>query len=135
MRAEWSMKSPRVAAWRTAHVSTFAPPHRSKKNGAQSSCVISLAPLSLRQSGVDSAPSLFAGFCAFYVTGLWQTIEAFGGRNGTLRGILYPSSVALEELPLHMGEYSMAKAAGETLCALAANVAQETLCKLSCTCV
>ncbi len=63
------------------------------------------------------SPSLFADFCAFYVTGLWQTIEAFGGRDGSLRGILYPSSVALDELPLHMGEYSMAKAAGETLCA------------------
>jgi hypothetical protein len=33
-----------------------------------------------------------------------------------LQKIFYPSSAAIEELPLDMGEYAAAKMAGETLC-------------------
>ena len=35
-----------------------------------------------------------------------------------LRGLFFPSSIFVEELPLNMGEYSAAKMAGEGVCRL-----------------
>lgn len=65
--------------------------------------------------GAFAAP-LFEEFCRFYVTALWETVQALGGRASKLESLLYPSSVALDDIPPDMGEYSAAKAAGEAVC-------------------
>lgn len=59
--------------------------------------------------------SLFREFCDYYVVGFLRTVEQL--RSFGLKGILYPSSVFVDELPTNMGEYAAAKAAGEVLCA------------------
>ena len=51
-----------------------------------------------------------------YVTGL-SDLLALVDPLGTLRGLLYPSSVYVEERPVGFAEYVAAKAAGEALCA------------------
>jgi len=56
----------------------------------------------------------FEHFCAFYVTGFSAVVAQLAPRG--LRQILYPSSTALDELPINMGEYAAAKAAGEAVC-------------------
>jgi NAD(P)-dependent dehydrogenase (short-subunit alcohol dehydrogenase family) len=61
------------------------------------------------------SPELFRGFCEYYVSGFVNTAEPLICRG--LRHILYPSSVAVDERPAHMGEYAAAKAAGEAVCA------------------
>lgn len=58
----------------------------------------------------------FVRFCAYYVDGFARILG--GVNSGALRTVLYPSSVALDELPLDMGEYVAAKSAGEALCAM-----------------
>ena len=63
--------------------------------------------------GIFSA-SLFNRFCDYYVVGFLNIVEQL--RSLGLRNIFYPSSVAIDELPLDMGEYAAAKIAGEMLC-------------------
>jgi hypothetical protein len=58
----------------------------------------------------------FAAFCEYYVTGLLRTVESLAGSTTGLQKVFYPSSTAIEELPLDMGEYAAAKMAGEILC-------------------
>jgi NAD(P)-dependent dehydrogenase (short-subunit alcohol dehydrogenase family) len=60
-------------------------------------------------------PALFDRFASFYVTGFANVCAA--AFNGTL-DVLYPSSVALDERPRDLMEYSAAKAAGEALSAM-----------------
>lgn len=60
-------------------------------------------------------PALFEAFCRVYVAGFSRLVDALLPLG--LSGALYPSSVAVEELPADMGEYAAAKAAGESLCA------------------
>ena len=55
---------------------------------------------------------LFQEFCRYYVTGFQRLVAML--RPGGLIKILYPSSIAVEELPLNMAEYCAAKTAGET---------------------
>lgn len=58
-----------------------------------------------------------ASFMEVYVHGLMRTYQAL--RMMAPRSplhLFYPSSTMVEELPPHMGEYAMAKMAGETLC-------------------
>lgn len=57
----------------------------------------------------------FRKFCDYYVIGFVKTVDCLGGRG--LQHIFYPSSSAIDELPLDLGEYASAKAAGEMLCA------------------
>ncbi|NWF74647.1 MAG: SDR family NAD(P)-dependent oxidoreductase [Nitrospirae bacterium] len=57
---------------------------------------------------------LFNKFCGYYVTGLMRTIDRFAG-GGSLN-IFFPSSTAVDEVPLDMGEYVAGKMAGEMLC-------------------
>ena len=59
---------------------------------------------------------LFSKFCSHYVTGFLNTVEALWKLGPDLTKIFYPSSVAIDELPQNMGEYSAAKMAGEILC-------------------
>lgn len=66
---------------------------------------------------VDSAGSvfnyeLFCKFNEYYIKGLLNIVERFGG---LLRGIFAPSTTAIDELPAKMGEYAVSKYAGELL--------------------
>lgn len=67
------------------------------------------------QSHVFSSERL-KEFLEIYVDGFWQLFLALR-RGQTKLSIFYPSSVAVAERPRGMTEYSMAKAAGEILCA------------------
>ena len=62
------------------------------------------------------SPSLFNTFKDYYVTGFLRTVQTLVDRQQGLQKVLYPSSIAIEELPLDMGEYAAAKMAGETVC-------------------
>lgn len=68
-----------------------------------------------------SAP-LFAGFCRYYVDGFYACWEGVRAITRAPLHLMYPSSVAVEDIPPDMAEYAAAKAAGENLCRfLAAN--------------
>ena len=58
----------------------------------------------------------FATFSEYYVTGFLRTIQALAEPTTGLQKAFYPSSAAIDELPLDMGEYAAAKMAGEILC-------------------
>jgi hypothetical protein len=58
----------------------------------------------------------FTAFCEYYVTGFMRTVQSVAASSAGLKKIFYPSSAAVEELPLDMGEYAAAKMAGEILC-------------------
>jgi acyl dehydratase len=55
-------------------------------------------------------------FLDFYVRGFWELARALRDRQPGI-SMFYPSSVYVTDRPAGMTEYSMAKAAGETLCA------------------
>ena len=67
------------------------------------------------QSQIFSAER-FIDFLSVYVDGFWQLSQALRARQHKL-SLFYPSSVSVEERPRGMTEYTMAKSAGETLCA------------------
>jgi len=71
--------------------------------------------ISSGRKGVFSA-ELFEQFCGYYVTGLARILGKL--KNSGLKYVFYPSTVFIDELPLDMAEYTAAKTAGETLCAL-----------------
>ncbi len=58
----------------------------------------------------------FAAFSEYYVTGFLRTVQAVAAPPTGLQKIFYPSTAAIDELPLDMGEYAAAKMAGEILC-------------------
>ena len=58
----------------------------------------------------------FATFSAYYVTGFLRTVQALAEPTTGLQKVFYPSSAAIDELPLDMGEYAAAKMAGEIVC-------------------
>jgi hypothetical protein len=58
----------------------------------------------------------FTTFSEYYVTGFLRTVQTVAASSVGLEKIFYPSSAAIEELPLDMGEYAAAKMAGEILC-------------------
>ena len=58
----------------------------------------------------------FATFSEYYVTGLLQIFQAMADPSFGLQKIFYPSTIAIEHLPLDMGEYAAAKIAGEIMC-------------------
>ena len=58
----------------------------------------------------------FATFSEYYVTGFLRTVQAVAGPATGLQKVFYPSSTAIDELPLDMGEYAAAKMAGEIIC-------------------
>jgi hypothetical protein len=64
------------------------------------------------------SPSLFHKFCDYYVSGFFNTFQTVQSLGNGLRGIFYPSTVFIDDLPANMAEYAAAKSAGETLCAL-----------------
>jgi acyl dehydratase len=60
---------------------------------------------------------LFAEFVKMYVTGFYDCCRYLASRGPETLTAFYPSSVFVERAPPAMAEYSMAKMAGETLCA------------------
>jgi len=58
----------------------------------------------------------FATFSEYYVTGFLHTVQALAEPTIGLQKVFYPSSAAIDELPLDMGEYAAAKMAGEIVC-------------------
>jgi nucleoside-diphosphate-sugar epimerase len=58
----------------------------------------------------------FQAFCDCYVRGFLDLFETLRKSGPHCRNVLYPSSYFIDELPLNMGEYAAAKAAGESLC-------------------
>ena len=62
------------------------------------------------------SPQRFTAFCEYYVTGFQRIVQTVAAPSAGLQKIFYPSSAAIEELPLDMGEYAAAKMAGEILC-------------------
>jgi MaoC like domain len=82
--------------WRSTHLYFFATPF------------ISSSATRLFSS------DLFARFCAYYVNGFANLVSQLAPLG--LKYVLYPSSVFINEVPPHMGEYIAAKAAGEMLC-------------------
>jgi len=83
--------------WRITHLYYFATP-----------------PIFVAQRG-NFSYKLFRKFCDCYLGALLELISALEATGATLSQLFYPSSVAIDELPLNMGEYSVAKAAGEQM--------------------
>jgi hypothetical protein len=71
------------------------------------------APIFVAQRGQFN-PDLFRRFCAVYVEGFAAIVRVLLPLG--LRVVLYPSSAAVAEVPIDMGEYAAAKAAGEQAC-------------------
>jgi len=71
---------------------------------------------------IGSAPKgrfrseVFMRFCDYYVSGFYKIFKIMAGKR--INNYFYPSTVFLSEQPLNMGEYTAAKAAGESLCSL-----------------
>jgi hypothetical protein len=59
---------------------------------------------------------LYESFSRYYVTNFVSLLDIIGFDQTPLR-VLYPSTVAVEELQPNMAEYASAKAAGENICA------------------
>ena len=59
---------------------------------------------------------LFKSFCDYYVGGFMNVIDVLDRLGSGPRNIFYPSTVAIDQMPMGMGEYCAAKAAGEELC-------------------
>lgn len=59
------------------------------------------------------SPDLFGRFCDYYVLGFLRIVNHFAALG--LRNVFHPSTSALDELPLHMGEYAAAKGASEVV--------------------
>jgi acyl dehydratase/NAD(P)-dependent dehydrogenase (short-subunit alcohol dehydrogenase family) len=74
-------------------------------------------PILSQNEGVFS-PDLYAIFSRFYLSGFFEALQFLvpQARNGILSAF-YPSSAYVETRPSGMTEYSMAKMAGELLCA------------------
>lgn len=68
-------------------------------------------------SGVrgEFSVDLFRSFADYYVLGFAGAVAWL--RPLGIRGLFFPSTVAIDELPLDMGEYAAAKLAGESTCA------------------
>jgi hypothetical protein len=58
----------------------------------------------------------FATFSKYYVSGFHRTVQTLADPTFGLQKVFYPSSAAIEELPMDMAEYAAAKMAGELLC-------------------
>jgi acyl dehydratase/NAD(P)-dependent dehydrogenase (short-subunit alcohol dehydrogenase family) len=70
-----------------------------------------------RQKTGSFASGLFNEFTRIYVDGFYDCCRFLEGRESRPVTAFYPSSVFVDKSPLDMIEYSMAKAAGEILCA------------------
>lgn len=69
------------------------------------------------RGGGPYAHAQFERFTAFFVSGFHRLVDAALRRQPEGFGVFYPSTVAIDDRPANMTEYTMAKAAGEILCA------------------
>jgi hypothetical protein len=70
------------------------------------------------QGKVTYSAAKFLEFVKFYVDGFYNLVVALVNlQTPAGLALFYPSSIAVVERPRYMSEYSMAKAAGEMLCA------------------
>jgi hypothetical protein len=74
-------------------------------------------PQIFQRAQADSSVTRLQEFLAFYVTGFSDLCMALKDDAGLGMGIYYPSSTSIDDRPSNMTEYTMAKAAGEVLCA------------------
>jgi hypothetical protein len=74
-------------------------------------------PQIFRQTADIYTTERFLEFCRIYVDGFHAACVALLERSSGPLSVFYPSSTAIEGRPQGMLEYSMAKAAGELLCA------------------
>ena len=81
--------------WRPSHLYYFATP-----------------PIFIAARKKFSA-ELFSAFSAYYVTGFTGLVKALEAAADGPLSVFYPSSTAVDDPPLDMGEYAAAKAAGE----------------------
>lgn len=81
------------------HMYYFATPHIATNRG----------PFSAR---------IFKEFCDYYVSGFSESVEWLLKHETGLKKVFYASTVYVEQPPLSLVEYVMAKAAGEHLCSL-----------------
>lgn len=67
-------------------------------------------------SGVKGlfSDSLFKKFCSFYLNGFYSIVNILHKKG--VCNYFYPSTIAIDEMPTNMIEYTMAKAAGEKMC-------------------
>ena len=73
-------------------------------------------PPILSAVGGSFSLELFKSFCDYYVGGFMNVIDALDRLGSGPRNIFYPSTVFIDQMPMGMGEYCAAKAAGEELC-------------------
>jgi NADP-dependent 3-hydroxy acid dehydrogenase YdfG len=66
-------------------------------------------------------PKLFREFRDCYVDGFLNCFQAVRALSPELRGVLNPSSSAVDSTPANMGEYAAAKMAAESICVFLAN--------------
>jgi acyl dehydratase/NADP-dependent 3-hydroxy acid dehydrogenase YdfG len=74
-------------------------------------------PVIFRSKAGLYVPERFDEFRRIYVDGFYELFMALRPGAENRLAAFYPSSVAVEERPADMTEYTMAKAAGEVLCA------------------
>jgi NAD(P)-dependent dehydrogenase (short-subunit alcohol dehydrogenase family) len=70
-----------------------------------------------RQKEALFVADLLDEFVEVYVKGFYDCCRFLGGHGSQVLTVFYPSSVFVENTPAAMTEYSMAKMAGEVLCA------------------
>jgi NAD(P)-dependent dehydrogenase (short-subunit alcohol dehydrogenase family) len=74
-------------------------------------------PNIFRQKEGCFVKGIFDDFFQVYVNGFYDCCQFLASRRARPLIAFYPSSVAVDECPLNMTEYSIAKSAGEMLCA------------------
>lgn len=74
-------------------------------------------PMIFQRAGRCFSAGRFEEFVRFYVTGFSDLCRALRYRTGSDIPVFYPSSIAIDDRPANITEYTMAKAAGEILCA------------------
>jgi hypothetical protein len=74
-------------------------------------------PVILQRKSAIFSQQRFQEFLTFYVTAFYELCRELRSKFGKEISIFYPSSVYIDARPEGMTEYTMAKAAGEVLCA------------------
>jgi hypothetical protein len=74
-------------------------------------------PAIMDRRGGGFSDRRFANYVGFYISGFSRLIDALLARSPQGLRCLYPSTIAIDDRPRGMTEYTMAKAAGEVLCA------------------
>ena len=60
------------------------------------------------------SPELYDTFNRYYVTGFWQAVDSLASAGAL--AVFYPSTVAIDELPPGLAEYTASKLASEATC-------------------